>query len=278
MYSTGLPSIEMMMSPGLEPRLAGGLARVAEVLHQHAADLRKPHVLRVVQRGVAHQHAERGAIHPAVGDELIHDPAREIDRHGEAVAGVEAGLAGDRGVHPDDVAADADERPARVAGIDRRVGLDEVLNAPVAAPGEIERAPFGADDARGDGEGEVLAQRIAHGQHPLAHPGAVAVAEGSGREIRGVDLQHRDVGRGVGAHQLRLELAPVQKPDREILGAVHHVGVGQDVAVTAHDEARSGRLADTARRRAIPGKKRSKPGGTWSCGRGRASLRPSARM
>ena len=65
-------------------------------------------------------------------DQLVHHRARQVDRDGEAVARVEAGLAGDGGVDADDLAPDVDQRAARVARVDRGVGLDEVLDAAVA--------------------------------------------------------------------------------------------------------------------------------------------------
>src|SRR3989442_9377213 len=50
--------------------------------------------------------------------------AREVDGDREAVTRVEAGLARDRRVDADHLAADVDERPARVARVDGGVGLD----------------------------------------------------------------------------------------------------------------------------------------------------------
>ena len=58
-----------------------------------------------------------------------------VDRHREADADVRRprGVGVDRGVHADDFAADVQQRPARVAGIDRRVGLQHVLPPAVDA-------------------------------------------------------------------------------------------------------------------------------------------------
>ncbi len=68
--------------------------------------------------------------------QVVHDAAHEVARHREADALIAAALREDRGVDPDQLAARVDQRPARVAGIDRRVGLDEILvrrDADVAA-------------------------------------------------------------------------------------------------------------------------------------------------
>ena len=63
----------------------------------------------------------------AVGDELAHDPLRQVDRDAEADPLVAAAVGGDRVVDPDDLALHVHQRPARVARVDRGVGLEEVL-------------------------------------------------------------------------------------------------------------------------------------------------------
>ena len=74
----------------------------------------------------ADRHAEHGATNLAVLDQVVHDLLRQRDRNREAVAGVVAGAARDRAVDADDVAANVEQRTARVARVDRGVGLDVV--------------------------------------------------------------------------------------------------------------------------------------------------------
>ena len=160
----------------------------------------------------------------------------------------------------------AHQRAAGVAGIDGGIGLDEVLDAALAPAGEAaERAALGAHDAGGDGEGEALAERVADGQHPLADAGVVAVAERHRRQALGVDLEHRHVGVGIGAHDLGLELPAVEQADRDLLGAFDHVVVGQDVAVGRDDEPGSAALLDLGLLAERGEKNRSMPGGTRCC-------------
>ena len=64
----------------------------------------------------------------------------------------------------------------------------------------------------------------------------------SGRSF-GVDLQEREVGLLVGADHLGVELAVVGEAHLHRLGLVHHVVVGDDVAVALHHEARAERHA-----------------------------------
>ena len=255
------------MSPGSRPARLAGEASPPKSSHDDAADLGQSDVGRVVGRSVPHRDAQRGPAHPAVLDQLVHDRASQVDRNREAVAGVEPGAAGDRGVDADDLASDAHQRTAGVAGVDRGVGLDEVLDAAVVGVGQGQAPALGADDAGGDGEGQVLAQRVAHGEDPFTHPGRVAVAQRRGGEVVGVDLEHGQVGAGVGADDLGLELPPIEQAHRHLVGAVHHVVVGQDVAVTGDDEAGARRLLELGRCICGSwGKNRSNPGGSWGAG------------
>ena len=58
-------------------------------------------------------------------------------------------------------------------------------------------------------------------------------------QVLGVDAQHGDVGRRVGAEHLGRVLAAVAELDGDVLGLAHDVRVGQDQAVAADDEARA---------------------------------------
>src|SRR6266511_1623381 len=118
------------------------------------------------------------------GRELGHELLGLVDRDREAQADV-AGLradAGDGGGDPDDLAGGVHQRPARVAGVDRGVGLDGVADGHgrPAALVDAEAAVQGADDAGGDRP--FQAERAADGQHGVADLEGVAVAQGRGLE------------------------------------------------------------------------------------------------
>jgi hypothetical protein len=201
--------------------------------------------LAVLDRDVGDGDAERRTLHLAELDELLHDLAREVDRDREAVAHVEAGLGGDGGVDADHLAAHVHQRAARVAGIDGRVGLDEVRDAQVGARQPIQRTALRADDARGDGERQAFAERVADGQHPLADLLLVAVAQGRRLQVvHALDLEHGDIGVGIGAHHLRAELTPVEQAHRDPVGVLDHVIVGEDVTVLRHDESGAAALLE----------------------------------
>ena len=72
-----------------------------------------------------------------------------------------------RGVDADDLAGRRDERPAGVAGVERRVGLDDVVHQPSRS--RAQRSAERADDAGRDGMVEAV--RIADGDRDLTRRG-----------------------------------------------------------------------------------------------------------
>ena len=124
-----------------------------------------PSCLRLLVVDVLRHDADPAADHAAVIEDLLHDAARQIHRDRKADA-LDADIAAvvlveHRGVDADQLAARVDQRAAGIAGIDRGIGLNEILegrDAELTAAG-------GADDAVGDGLRQ--AQRIADRQHRI---------------------------------------------------------------------------------------------------------------
>ena len=178
---------------------------------------------------VLDRHADAAADHAAGLDELLLDVARHVDGNGERHAHEAAGAAEDLRVDADHLARHVEQRPTRVAGIHRHVGLDE-RHVVLAR----HRARSGADDAGG---GAVLeAEGRADGEYPLPRLDARGIAELHDRQVGGADLDYRHVGAIVGADDLGGELAPVGEAHGHLLGIGHHVRVGEDVAVGVDDE------------------------------------------
>ena len=96
---------------------------------QRAVGVRRAEFLGVAAASASRSRdaADRAAPHLAVLHQIVDDALREIARHGEADPLIAAALAEDAGVDADQLAARVDQRAARVARVDRRVGLDEVL-------------------------------------------------------------------------------------------------------------------------------------------------------
>ena len=150
--STGAPSTSTIRSSARSPRAVGGAA----FDHLHDLDPPLPAERRRQPRrqrtGVAGD-ADVGAAEPALAHQRADDPPRRrVDRNGEAEPD-----AGDGGVDPDDAARAVGERAARVARVERGVGLDHVLDDPRrrAGPGR-QRAAERRDDTGRDRPGEAV--------------------------------------------------------------------------------------------------------------------------
>ena len=134
---------------------------------------------------------------------------------------------------PDDLALEVEGRAARVAAVDRRVDLQEVV---VGAAADL--AAGGRDDAGGDRAAE--AERVADRDHGVADAHLAAVAESDvGQGLVGLDLEQGQVGLLVDALERRRELGAVVERDGDLVGAAGDMGVGDDQAVGADDEARA---------------------------------------
>src|SRR2546429_226286 len=92
--------------------------------------------------------------------QLLLDVERHVDRDRERQAHEAAGAAVDLRIDADHFAAHVEQRPARVAGVDGDVGLDEGDEVLL-----WQRAPLGADDA--GGRGGLPSGRVSAARHPL---------------------------------------------------------------------------------------------------------------
>ena len=185
--------------------------------------------------------ADEAAPHPAVPDQFAQHDLRGIagDRKADALRAHD-----DRGVDADHVAMRGDQRPARIAGIERGVGLDHVLDQ--AAGLRTQRAAERGDHARGDGR--FKPERIADRDHELAAPQRLGVAERRGRQVaHGIGAQQREIGVGILAQQPRLHHAAFGIGQPQFARALDHMAVGQDETVRRDDDAG----ADAAGRAAV---------------------------
>ena len=108
--------------------------------------------------------AEVGVLDLAAGDQLVRDAADSLDRDRVADAGVGAGVARDLGVHPDHATVEVEQGTARVAVVQRGVGLDCAVDR--EAVGSLDVAVQAADDAGRDGALEP--ERAADGDDRVA--------------------------------------------------------------------------------------------------------------
>ena len=117
-----------MTSPASMPARSDGEPG-SDLRHERAAVRVELERLREARRDVLNREPDAAALHVAVLEQLRDDLADHVARNREADADVAARAGQDRGVDTEQLAVDVDERAARVAGIDRRVRLNEVLEA-----------------------------------------------------------------------------------------------------------------------------------------------------
>ena len=159
-----------------------------------------------------------------------------VHRYGEADALASAAMRENRDVDSHQAARGVDQRAARVAGIDRRVGLNEVLDR--VRPFAHDRA----DDALCDRLAD--AERIAHRERDVADGHFVDVRERDGPQSLRVDLEQRDVRFRVDADDAGQMQRTVRQRDRELGRVLDYVIIGHDVAVAVDDDAGAEALHD----------------------------------
>ena len=113
-----------------------------------------------------HFHTQVTAHHPAVGENIINGLARQVDRHSQAVTDVKSRARGDSSINTDHLAAQVEQRPSRVAGVDHGIGLNKTLDA-VGSFNDRGLAVQGANDAIG--QRCAQAQGMADGQDQIAN-------------------------------------------------------------------------------------------------------------
>src|SRR5581483_2142151 len=167
--------------------------------------------------------------------ELVHHVTDHVGRNSKADADIAAAWTDDGGIDADQFASQVDQCAAGIAGIDRRVGLDEVFVPLDAEAG----AAQSAHDAGSDGLTEP--ERIADGHHEVADFEPFGVAKRQGSEILGRYLDNGYVRVGVSTDPRGLETAAVGERHRDLIGMLNHVIVGDDeTLLRINDHARSG--------------------------------------
>ena len=122
-FSIGLPSSARTMSPDCSPARAAGPPGTTSA-RTTPPSRGEAEAAASSRRDRLRAHADVAAAHAAVLADLLEDVADDVARRGEAEALVAAGLREDQRVDADEPALGVDQRPAAVARIDGRVGLD----------------------------------------------------------------------------------------------------------------------------------------------------------
>ncbi len=128
------------------------------------------------------------------------------------------------------------QRPAGIAGVERGIGLHDVVDQP-AGP-RPQRATQGADDARRDRT--LKAEGIADGDHKLADADGAGIAELGMDEVVRMQPQDGEIAVGIVADEIGRERSSVGESGLYRGRAMHHVAVGEHEAVGRKDHARAG--------------------------------------
>ena len=167
---------------------------------------------------------------PAVRTQLIADPNRLVDGDRKSNPHVPPRARINLAVDAHHFTAHIDQWATRVTRVDRHIGLNEgQVIARVAA--------FGTDNARRDRVFQTEGRT--NRNHPLADAHFADIAHLDGRQPSGLDFDHGHVGAFVGANQFGFEFALIGQGHQQLIRAIDHMGIGQDIPVGGQDEARS---------------------------------------
>src|SRR5262249_14749331 len=129
---------------------AGPLRRAsrAHATHQHALHVLQAHAFGEIGAHVLHRDAQLPTPRLSVFAGLRHGVLRHVRRHGAADADVAPPVGRTHlRVDADQLTTGVHEGAARIAAIDRRIGLQKIFESTVA---QIRLAAFCADDTGGD--------------------------------------------------------------------------------------------------------------------------------
>jgi hypothetical protein len=186
------------------------------------------HELAQKRHGLARD-ADEAAPDAPLLDEPRGHPARGVARYREADA---LRGADDGRVDADDLAARVDKRSPGIAGIERGVGLDHVVDEPPG--GAAQRAAEPAHDPRGRRLLEAHGGADRNGN--LSQPHGAAVGEDKVRDLVGAHAKNRKIAVRVVAHQVRGETPAVGQEHARRASAMHDVAVGQQVPIGRYEE------------------------------------------
>ena len=183
--------------------------------------------VRHLRRDLLDLDAEPATGDAAAGLQTAHHRLGDISRNGEADTDAAAIGRVDRGIDADHLALLVEGRATRIAAIDRRVDLQEIVERSgmdVAAPGRDDAGRHRAAEAK----------RIACRDDPIADAHLIAVAElHGGKRMARLDLDHREIGTLIVSNQRKLG-----RQDGAVLQGHFDVGTILDHVIIGHDDAR----------------------------------------
>lgn len=151
--------------------------------------------------------------------------------NGKADADAAAARREDRGVDPDKLAVEVQQRAAGIAAVNRGVGLNEILQ-----PFKVQAAAAKGRDNAGCG-GLAKAERVADGDGEVADAKFIRVSNGDLRQVVWLNqLQQSDIALFIAPDQFGIELTAIVQLDADLLRLIDDVVIGQHIAFRRVDD------------------------------------------
>jgi len=217
-------------------------ARLHDLHHMHAARRRQVEITLHAPRDGRRRagHADVRTPHATMREELHDDPLGGVDG-GRERDRLRTG--NDRGIHTDHLTRRVDQRAARVAGIQRGVGLDDIVDH---APGVGPQRPSERRDHPGRDRLRE-AERVPYGDGDLPDTQLAGFTQFDVRQRVGrADAQHREVAVRIVADEIGVEFRAVRERHADMRRAMHNVAIRQQITVGREDETRTGAAACAA--------------------------------
>ena len=104
----------------------------------------------------------------------------------------------------------------------------------------------GGNDSIGIGAPKGCTQRIADGNHRIAHPQCGGIAELGGGQVCAVDSQHCQIGYFIKANQTGGVISVIRQLHRYGISILYHMGIGNDISVGGENDTGAGETAAAA--------------------------------
>ena len=166
---------------------------------------------------------------PAVSLDLFHNASNEIDRNRETYAGRAGILCQHCCIDADKLPRSIHERAARVALVDRCVGLNKVFKCRQAE----KASPCRTHDSLRDRHTQAVG--VTNRKHDIADSELVRSAQRHGRQCTEIDFQEREIGLRVIADELRIGDSPVRHLHTNLCSIADNVPVCDQISLGVDD-------------------------------------------
>ncbi len=189
-----------------------------------------------MQRRSLPSHADVTATNPPLLDQPAGNEFGGVARDRETDS---LGRPNHRGVDSDHFARGIRERPAGVSGIQRGVGLDDVVDQ--SARLRVHRATERANHS--GGHARLKTERVTNGDCDLTDAQCFRIGQPHVGKLRRINANHGEIGIRIVSDKLGARFTAVGKVDHNFARTMHDVAVGQNKTVRRDDESRAAAAA-----------------------------------